>query len=370
MKKYALLALLGGSLLTTTMTGCKSDDNVEPEVDFNELKTLVLNDFVNTVGNPLYADFKAKATELNTAVQALAANPTQANLETARAAWKAVRVVWEQSEGFLIGPVDDDNYDPYMDTWPTDHNAMDDLLAGSNVLDVNFLAGLTDTESETELTLRGFHPLEYLLWDTDGNRQASSLTAREKEYMVGLAGDILNNVTNLQSKGDLFFTNELMKPGSGTGSRYESKHDALEALANALIDICKEVGEGKMVDPFSPSDPAKADSTITESPYSHNSVVDFKNNIIGARNVYLCNYGSKAGKSLSDLVKANNSALDLEIKQKFDVAINSFDGITTTFEQAIYNQRNQVQNTLNTLESLKLSIDEKLIPYIRQYVKD
>ncbi|RYZ43358.1 MAG: hypothetical protein EOP49_27915 [Sphingobacteriales bacterium] len=325
----------------------------------------MLSDFVNVVGNPLYTDFKTKAAALNTAVQTLSATPTEANLEAARSAWKAVRVVWEQSEGFLLGPVDYDNYDPYMDTWPTDHNAMESLLASSQTLDVNFLAGLDDPESETELTLRGFHPLEYMLWGVAGNRQASTFTTREKQYMVALAADVLNNVTALETKGNTFFTNELMKPAT-TGSRYESKHDALEALANALIDICKEVGEGKMVEPFL----LPGDSTITESPYSHNSVVDFKNNIIGARNVYLCAYGSAAGKGLSDLVKANNAALDQEIKQKFEVAINSFDGITTTFEQAIYTQRNQVQNTLDALASLKESIDTKLVPYIQQYIKD
>lgn len=365
MKKYALLALTGVALFTATLTGCKSDPDPEPAVDFNALKTQVLTDFVNVVGNPLYADFKAKATALNIAVQTLATTPTQANLEAARTAWKAVRVIWEQSEGFLIGPVDYDNYDPYMDTWPTDHNAMEALLASSQTLDVNFLAGLDDPESASELTLRGFHPLEYMLWGIGGNRQAASFTAREKEYMVALAADVLINVTALQTNGNTFFTNELMKPAT-TGSRYESKHDALEALANALIDICSEVGEGKMVEPFL----LPGDSTITESPYSHNSVVDFKNNIIGARNVYLCNYGSATGKSLSDLVKVNNAALDQEIKQKFEVAINSFDGITTTFEQAIYIQRNQVQNTLTALGSLKESIDGKLVPYIQQYVKD
>ncbi len=120
-----------------------------------------------------------------------------------------------------------------------------------------------------------------------------------------------------------------------------------------------------MVDPFTPGD-----STKTESPYSHNSIVDFRNNIIGARNVYLCNYNNKTGKSLSDLVKANNTALDNRIRQRFDIAINSFDGITTTFEQAIYKQRSQVQNTLDALTSLKETIDVELLPYITQYVKD
>ncbi|PSK94113.1 imelysin family protein [Taibaiella chishuiensis] len=367
MKKYALLTLAGSALFAATLSSCSSDKkNPEPQVDFNTLKTQVLTDFVDVVANPLYLDFKNKATDLNAAVTLLASNPTQANLEAARNAWRAVRVIWEQSEGFLIGPVDDDSYDPYMDTWPTDHNAMDNLLNSGTPLTLDYLAGLNNPEDEAELTLRGFHPLEYLLWDTDGNRQASSFTAREKEYMVALAGDILNNVTKLQASwlpGDIYFGKELATPG--TGSRYENKHDALSAIASALTDICAEVGDGKMVDPFNP-----ADSTKTESPYSHNSIADFKNNIIGARNVYLCTYNNKTGKSLSDLVKANNASLDNEIRQRFDIAISSFDGITTTFEQAIYNQRSQVQNTLGALSSLKESVEGKLIPYIKQYVTD
>ncbi len=367
MKKYALLTLAGGALFAATLSGCSSDKKEpEPQVDFNALKTQVLTDFVDVVGNPLYLDFKNKANDLNTAVQQLASNPTQANLEAARNAWRAVRVIWEQSEGFLIGPVEDDNYDPYMDTWPTDHNAMETLLNGSTPLTLDYLAGLDNPEDAAELTLRGFHPLEYLLWDVDGTRQASSFTTREKEYMVALAGDVLNNVSKLQASwlpGDVNFAKELTTPG--TGSRYENKHDALSALASALTDICAEVGDGKMVDPFSP-----ADSTRTESPYSHNSIADFKNNIIGARNVYLRTYNNKTGKSLSDLVKANNTSLDNEIRQRFDIAINSFDGITTTFEQAIYNQRSQVQNTITALNSLKESVEGKLLPYITQYVTD
>jgi len=367
MKKYALLSMIGASLFATIFTSCKSDDKPQPATNFNELKSQVLSDFGTTLANPLYNDFYTKAGNLKTAVTTLSGNPTQANLEAARTAWQAVRVVWEQSEGFLIGPVEDDNYDPYMDTWPTDHNAMEDLLASSQSLDANYLSGLgTDSATaEAELTLRGFHPLEYLLWGTDGNRQASSYTQREKEYMVALATDILNNVEALKNNGTVFFTAELAQPGV-TGSRYTSKRDALEAIANGLIDIVGEVGEGKMFEPFSPS----PDSTISESPYSHNSIADFRNNIIGARNAYTCTYNNTSGKSLSDLVKANNASLDQTIKQKFDAVINSFDGITTTFEKAVYNQRSQVQNTIDALNSLKSTLDASLVPYIQQYVND
>ncbi|MNU14663.1 Iron-regulated protein A precursor [compost metagenome] len=359
------IALLSGAVL---MTGCKTKDPKPATQTFAEMEQSVLNDFVSVVGNPLYAKFETLAATLKTAVQNLANNPTDANLAAARTAWKDVRVIWEQSEGFLIGPVDDQNYDPYMDTWPTDHNAMDNLLTSTTPITVSYLAGLDDPENASELTLRGFHPLEYLLWGLGGNRTAASITAREKEYMVALAEDIHNNVSALKSSwlpGSIYFGNKLITPGSGNDV-FANKREALEALANALIDICGEVADGKMLEPFEPN----ADSTITESPYAHNSINDFKNNIIGARNVYTCTFDGKTGKSLSDLVRANNSALDLEIKSKFEIAIQSFDGFTTTFEQAIYHQRPQVQNTLDALNSLKGTIGDKLVPYLTQYVKD
>lgn len=349
------------------IAACKKKDT-DDQQSFTELETSVINDFVDVVANPLYAKFELLASELKVAVQNLANDPSEANLVKAKDAWKAVRVVWEQSEGFLIGPVDYLNYDPYMDTWPTDHNAMNDLLNGTTPLTVAFLAGLDDPENASELTLRGFHPLEYLLWGLGGNRTASSYTAREKEYMVALAADVHNNVAALKASwlpGTINYSDVIKTPGA-TNDNYRSKRESIEAIANALIDICSEVGEGKMVDPYDPA----PDSTISESPYSHNSIADFKNNIIGARNVYTCSFDGKTGKSLSDLVKANNAALDAEIRQKFDAAIGTFDGFTVTFEEAVYNQRNQVQTVLDALAGLQATIGEKLVPYIQQYVKD
>lgn len=362
--KTIALFLIGGSVL---FTSCDKPVD-EPVVDFEALKTSVLNDFVNVVANPLYNDFEIKAAALKASVAALAENTNETTLKNARDAWKAVRVVWEQSEGFLIGPVDENNFDPFLDTWPTDHNAMEALLASSTPLTVSFIAGLDDPDSESELTLRGFHPLEYIMWGLSGSKAASDITAREKEYMIALVGDVYNNIAALKSSwlpGTTYFGHEIMNAGKA-GSRYDSKRDAMEEIAGALIGICVEVGEAKMLDPFFPT----PDSTITESPYAHNSIVDFKNNIVGARNVYMCSYNGVSGKSLSDLVKANNASLDLEIKQKFELAINSFDGFTKTFEQSIYTDGPRVQNTLDVLASLKETINLKLIPYIQQYVKD
>lgn len=362
------IKVLGLGTLTALffLSSCKKTEDTS--MPFPELETAVINDFVDVVANPLYAKFESLSADLKLKVEVLAANPTEENLANAKDAWKAVRVIWEQSEGFLIGPVNYLNYDPFMDTWPTDHNAMNNLLASSTPISVSFLAGLDNPEDASELTLRGFHPLEFLMWGLGSNRAANTFTTREKEYMVALASDIHNNVSELKSSwlpGLIYYSKTFQTPGADN-SVYTSKKEALETIANSLIDIVGEVAEGKMLEPYDP----QPDSTITESPYSHNSLVDFKNNIIGARNVYLCSFDGKTGKSLSDLVKANNSALDLEIKAKFDAAINTFGGFTTTFEDAVYNQRTQVQVTLSALGNLQTTIGGKLIPYIQQYVKD
>ena len=362
MLKKSYLVLLGGALMTTALfSSCSNKDKEDNTNDLTALESQVLSSFVSTLATPLYAQFREKAIDLNQSVIMLAADPTEAHQTAARDAWREVRVLWEQSEGFLIGPVDDNNYDPYMDTWPTDRNRLDSLLNSQAPLDADALAGLTDTESETELTLRGFHPLEYLLWKDNVN-----YNDREKEYMQGLAQDILNNITTLNADWSLF-SEEFINAGQD-GSRYESKQEALIALAEALTGICEEVGDGKMKEPFVGVG-GTPDSTITESPYSHNSVADFRNNIIGARNVYTCNFNGTTGTSISDLVAANNKTLNQEILQKFDAVINSFDGITTTFEKAIYEQPNAVQNVLTAIENLKTSL-ESLQPYLQTYVKD
>ena len=347
------------------ISGCGKKDNGNDNTQTStELQKQVLADFVNVIAKPTYADFKIKATALNNSVIALAATPNAQNQTAARDAWRAVRVVWEQSEGFLIGPVEDDNYDPYMDTWPTDHEQMNALLAGSQELTVAYLESET---SDAQLTLRGFHPLEYLLWGADGQRNPSTYTDREKAYMTALAQDILNNVNKLNDSWNVDnFGDEIINPGQST-SRYTSNKDALKAIAGALIDICGEVGGGKMLEPFIP----QPDSTITESPYSHNSITDFKNNITGAYNVYTCTYGSATGKSLSSIVAANNKSLDNDIRAQFSSAISSFDAFSSfTFEKAVYSQRSTVQNTLDRISALQSTLENKFLPFLEQYIKD
>jgi putative iron-regulated protein len=82
MKKYILAAALLATTASTTLfiSSCSKKEEENTTEDYGTLKSKVLTDFVDVLVNPLYADFKAKAQNLNDAVVALSTPSTQENL--------------------------------------------------------------------------------------------------------------------------------------------------------------------------------------------------------------------------------------------------------------------------------------------------
>ncbi|MEO6667960.1 MAG: imelysin family protein [Ferruginibacter sp.] len=364
MKKLFLPALLAATLFTA----CKKDDNnnnVTP--DFNATKDAAISDFVNKVALPGYAELKAKANYLNTAITTLNTATNENNLGAAKNAWKDLRVTWERCEGFLFGPIEDDNYDPQTDTWPVNFNDMDALLANaSQGLSVADVATFTDA-------LKGYHPIEYILWGEGGTRTAASLTAREKEYMVSLSALLNTAAENLYSSWDLAggnYATKFLTAGQSGNTTFTTKQAALLALVQGMVDICGEVGDGKMKEPYDayPLDPVYA-AQIVESPFSGNSVTDFRNNITGAFNVYLGKFNAD-GTGLEDLVKARNTALDIDLQQKFNSAIESFNVITVKYEEAIGSQRTQCANAMAAINALAVKLDTELRAFVIANITD
>jgi putative iron-regulated protein len=345
------------SSVTTTTT----------DADFKTLEQNVINDFTNKTALPQYDSLVNAATSLNNAIVNLSTNTTDANLQVAQVSWKHIRTVWEQCEGFLIGPVESFDYDPNTDTWPTDHTQMDSLLSSNYPLAVSDLPSL-------QQNLRGYHPIEYLIFRNGeySARTAASFTPRELQYLSSLSSDILNNnVQNLLfswTSAPVNYAQSILTAGTASNTVYPTKLSFFLNIIgdNGMAGICNEVGEqdadGKMYAPF-----INRDSTITESPYSDNSLIDFKNNIIGLQNVYM---GLNGGLGLKDLVAAKNKSLDNQIQAQITAAVNSFDNITERYEQAIFDQRVQVQQTMTQLLALQSLLENELTNFIKQYILD
>lgn len=353
---FAILSLVFGS--------CTHDNQVDPPQNntLAETEQAVAESFGNNIAMPLYTDLATVSDDLNTKIQNLIAAPSDANLAAAQTSWRNMRAVWELSEGFLFGPVEDNDYDPQTDTWPTDYSEMDSLLRSNNPLQPENVAQL-------DYTLRGYHPIEYMLWGKQSTKSATSFTAREKTYVSALSVDLQSICSSLKNEWSGSYLTQITTAGRGS-TKFTTYQNFFLTLNNGMIDICNEVGksdegeEGKIYTPY-----INKDSTLVESPYSENSMIDFRNNIQGAYNVYLGKYKEQK-TGLSNLVQLYNKDLDNRVRQKFETAISSFNNVNVSFERAIYEQREQLQVIMTAIADVRSILSTEMQSFIVTNIKN
>lgn len=346
---FASTALLG-------FAGCDDDNEGGSLVD-ETLNAEILNNFSADLPQATYSDLAAKTSTLYNQILALETDgATDNELEACRATWKQARESWEQSESFLFGPVSTDNIDPRIDTWPVNFTDLEAQLSSEAEFTEAYIDDLEDA-------LKGFHPIEYLIFGEDGEKLAADLSSRDIEYLKGLALNLkvltsdLNTSWNPSTSGSYHVAFTTAGEGS---SVYPTQLAAFEELVNSMIGICDEVANGKINEVFIAQDPS-----LEESPFSQNSITDFTNNIKGVQNVYV---GSDA-KALEDLVREHNLQLDGDIKLKVSSAITALENITDPFGEAILSQPIQVQNAVTAINELKDMLEDQLLPFVQKHAK-
>jgi predicted lipoprotein len=347
------IGLLFGLLV---LLGCKKTATVETKNVTQEEVVLSLANNVNVVA---YQQLALKSDNLYQAIVSFCANPSDQGLEDCRQLWKDTRAVWEKTEGFLYGPVANENIDPKIDTWPVDYLELDSLLKSSMTFNETTMSGLEDA-------LKGFHPMEYLLFGKNGAKKASEVTTREKEYLTALSLNVKNLTAALTSHWDeknpnnyySYFTSP-----SSSNPYYKTQLDVYMEIVKAMVGICDEVANGKIGEPFLAKDPS-----MEESPFSGNSLTDFTNNLISVQYVYQGRFTSD-NIGLEDFIKRNNLSLYQSINTKINTAITTLSTVKNPFSEAIINQPIQVQNAIDAINELKNELEEKLIPYIQLNVK-
>jgi putative iron-regulated protein len=349
--------------LVFTVSGCKKDENsdaADAVKTKKEVQQSILNDFSSKVALAMYADMEIKMNDFYNSCLALDTVTTDNNLLTARNNWKAVRGVWEQSEAFLFGPVSTNNIDPSIDTWPVDFTALDSLMNSTFVFSQSNIDILGDE-------LKGFHPAEYILWGETGTKTSSEFNAREKEYLVALSADLKFKASSLRSSWDPSvsgnYTTQLTTAGQSS-SVYSTQISAFEEIINAMSGICDEVAAAKISEPFTLQDPS-----LEESPFSKNSLIDFKNNIKGVENVYFGKY-QQDGAGIHTFLENYNLSLHNQIVSQLSATINAFDNVTLPFGEAIISQPNQVQNLIDNIEQLNSILTDQLLPFAQAQIVD
>lgn len=341
------------------LTACSDDDDdVSPTSD-EQLQDVVAQ-YVDHVVVPTYSSLADEAMTLYEACSALRESKTQANVESAAAAWIAARKYWELSEAFLYGAAADYSIDPHIDSWPLDKSALDLTLKNSTLI-AQFDADGCNASGFSTLgfTLLGFHAVEYVIFrdgaprlvdggtDTDGVAY-KALTDDEVIYCKAVAEDLRNQCIRLeaswagtdaltQAKQEILADAEL-EPSTNYGDllksagqpgnvKYKTVKSALEEMLQGMSDISDEVGNTKITDPVS-----SGNVLDVESWYSWNSITDFADNMRGVRNAY---YGQTTGKvhdsSLSAVVRAVNADLESRLRESLDKAVEAIEAMPAPF---------------------------------------
>jgi putative iron-regulated protein len=156
-----------------------------------------------------YEDSLSTAKALDAAIDALIADPSAANLDVAKDAWKAARIPYQQTEAFRFGNPIVDEWEGRVNAWPLDEGLIDYVDASygtesdSNALYVaNVIANpkisidgeeldatditpallqehLQEAAGVESNVATGYHAIEFLLWGQDLNGTDAGAGARE-----------------------------------------------------------------------------------------------------------------------------------------------------------------------------------------------
>ena len=351
------LLVLSICFIGCSLTGCGNDDDDDDTASAGGASTFdattTLNDFANKVVLATYADLDNRAGDLLTAVKALEADTTQANLGQAQAAWKATRRPWEQSEAFLFGPVDTQGLDPALDSWPVNRVDLDGVLASGQALTSASIDALEDT-------LKGFHTIEYLLFRDGDQRKAADITPRELEYLVATTENLKSKTAQLRNAWDASGENYAAEVANAGDSStiYKSQKDAMQEMVNGMIVIADEVANGKISDPFN-----ERNTTLVESQFSFNSITDFQDNIRGIQNVYVGKFTAD-GQGLNEFVKGVDAELDARFQTEVQTAIDTIGAIPDPFRDSITAQRAAVQAAIDAVSTVQGTLENDILKLV------
>ena len=315
----------------------------------------ILENNVNNVIVPTYSALGDAVEAMHKALGTLSTTQvTQKNVNDACTAFLTARSEWEKSEAFLMGPAAGFDVDPHIDSWPLDRAALHDYFKNPKAEDL-------------DESILGFHALEFLLFRDGAARKVSEFTgndtykgftditgAQELAYAEEVIADLLNHVYQLevswnpgnksrlaavqaagleyQTKLGLSFGEDLKNAGSDK-SMYPTLKEAVQQVLSlpeeSCVGIANEVGTAKIANPFS-----AGYIFYVESPYSHNSITDFQDNIRSIENIW---YGSRDGKasnpkaSFHRFFAENSSAAGKKVEDAIDNAIEKIGKMPAPF---------------------------------------
>ena len=319
----------------------------------------VLENLVSNVIVPTYTKLADDVEDLEKTLNGLTVNSiTQAQINKACEDFKGARENWERSEAFLMGAASDFDIDPTIDSWPLNRSLLLDY----------FNKGMNDEMLE-DATILGFHALEFILFRNGQPRKVAELQAndtytnfekitgtqeltyaqtictllKERCFQLQVAWEGEKNQSRVAvvkgagldytTENGLSFGDNLINAGiNGSKSTFPTLKAAIAQVLSddegSCVGIANEVGTAKIANPF-----ANADIAYVESPYSYNSITDFRDNIRSIRNIWLGSTNKTANQYSfhTFFASVKNDAVNTALENAYVAAISGISNMPSPF---------------------------------------
>lgn len=244
--------LLAAALALAACGGGGGGGVAPPPLGGDEARRAVLKDIGEEIILPALQDFDARAGELKTAADALAAAPGDAGALTAtQAAWEAAMASWQRNEVLQVGPA---GRATGADAVTGGLDFRDFIYSWPFTLDVCGIEAAADNgaavDGNTAINLTGLGALEHLLF-TDAPPvlcPAQPDAAKRAVHVQKLAARVVQVATTLRNRWEPAVGNFIAQWSTAglSGSVYSRPQDALNALSIALFYAEKTTKDRKV----------------------------------------------------------------------------------------------------------------------------
>ncbi len=335
---------------TVSFSACADDEETSPTIPENTAAAVA--NYAEIV-SATYAAAGASAAQLDAALEAFVADPTEANLATAKQAWLDSREPYLLTEVFRFygGPIDDeDGPEGLLNAWPLDEAYIDYVEGNADAgivndtattIDADTLLGLNEQGGDANVAT-GYHAIEFLLWgqdfDADGPGARPATDYATDETATAPNGD--RRGLYLTTVGDLVQVHlqDMIDAWDATGTEnYAAEwaqltpEEGLKRILTGMIVLSGFETGGERLQVALDS----GDQEDEHSCFSDNTHRDMVQDVQGIQNVWLGEYGTIDGVGIRDVVAAKDADLAARITTQIANSLTLAQALQPPFDQEI-----------------------------------
>ena len=309
-----------------------------------------------------YSDALSGAQQLEQAIGAFLATPTDATLKAARDAYVSARIPYQQTEVYRFGNPIVDDWEGRVNAWPLDEGLIDyvdgsygtesdenglytaNVIANPKILidgqDVDasqltpsFLAGTLQEAGGIEANVAtGYHAIEFLLWgqDTHGTGPGAGERPVTDYDLKACSNDHCDRRAEYLKSATTLLVSDLKEMVGNWGADGKARLALKELGVGAIPTGMGSLSYGELAGQRMKLGLLVHDPEEEHECFSDTTYLVYRNDAIGIQNVYLGSYTRTdgtvvKGPSFSDLVASKDAALDAEIKTLLNATNQAFD---------------------------------------------